>query len=201
VLSNGRFAGFNRHPKLEGSHAFLSASSYHWLNYTEDKLIERLRTVEAAAKGTRLHAWAAEAIALGRRQPENHDILSAYINDALDYGLEPEKLLFYSMHAYGTADAIGFEEYVDHEQFAGYLRVHDYKSGTTKTSEIQLYVYAAFFCLEYDFRPFEIDGQLRIYQGNEVRMYDLDRNYLAVVYDKILVSNQIIEERRMGDLV
>jgi hypothetical protein len=201
VLSNGRFTGFRSHPKLEGSHAILSASNYHWLNYTEDRLIERLRTAEAAALGTRLHAWAAEAISLGRLQPNDGDVLSAYINDALEYGMIPEQLLFHSMNAYGTADTIGFEEYLDHEQYAGFLRIHDFKSGVSKTSEDQLYIYAGFFCLEYDFRPFEIDGELRIYQGEEVRIYELDRGYLARVYDKIRTSNIIIEQRRMGGLV
>ena len=31
---------FNRHPNLEGQHAFLSASNYHWINYSEDKVEE-----------------------------------------------------------------------------------------------------------------------------------------------------------------
>ena len=199
MLSNGRFSGFNTHYKLEGSHALLSPSNYHWLNYSEDKLIERLRTVEAAAMGTRLHAWAAEAISLGRIQPDDGDMLSAYINDALKYGLKPEQLLFYSMNCFGTADAIGFEPYVNHDAFAGFLRVHDFKSGTSKTSPDQLYVYAGIFCLEYDFRPFEIEGELSIYQvGQDVRVYEIDRSHLAWVYDKIRTSNDLIEQRRNG---
>ena len=31
---------FNKHSNLEGQHAFLGASNYHWLNYDEDKLVE-----------------------------------------------------------------------------------------------------------------------------------------------------------------
>ena len=201
MLFRGRFAGFNSHPKLEGTHAFLSASSYAWLNYTEEKLVDRLTTVEAAALGTRLHAWAAEAISLGRMQPQDGDILCAYINDALEYGMTPEQMLFYSIYAYGTADTIGFEEYLDHEKFRGFLRVHDFKSGVTKTSVDQLYIYAGFFCLEYDYKPFEIDGELRIYQGDEVRIYELDRGYLAGVYDKIRTYNEVIEQRKNGGLV
>ena len=30
---------FNKHSNLEGRHAFLGASKYHWVNYDEDKLI------------------------------------------------------------------------------------------------------------------------------------------------------------------
>ena len=32
---------WNDHHELEGTHAFLSASQYHWLNYTDDILIDR----------------------------------------------------------------------------------------------------------------------------------------------------------------
>ena len=28
---------FNQHKELEGLHAFLGASKYHWINYSEDK--------------------------------------------------------------------------------------------------------------------------------------------------------------------
>lgn len=201
MLSSERFAGFNSHPRLEGSHAFLSASNYAWLRYTDEKLIERLSTAEAAARGTRLHAWAAEAILLERRQPEDHDVLSEYINHALDFGLTPEQLLFYTIHAYGTADTIGFEPYVDHPTFAGFLRIHDFKSGVSKTSEDQLYVYAAYFCHEYSYRPYEVDGELRIYQGDEVRIYELDREYLAHVYDRMKSANEIVDKRRQGGLI
>ena len=31
---------WNRHSDLEGSHAFLSASKYHWINYDADKLAD-----------------------------------------------------------------------------------------------------------------------------------------------------------------
>ena len=31
---------FNKHSDLEGSHAFLSASKYHWINYDEEKLAQ-----------------------------------------------------------------------------------------------------------------------------------------------------------------
>jgi len=187
-----RFRGFKSHPHLEGSHAVLSPSNYHWLRYTEDKLIERLHTLEAAERGTRLHAWASEAIKLGRYQPRDGDILCAYINDALDLGLVPEQLLFYSPWCYGTADTIGFDP---EEQF---LQIHDYKSGTSRSSVDQLYVYAALFCLEYEYRPFEINGRLRIYQGEEIREYEIDQGYLASVCDTIVSFDEVVTRYRSG---
>ena len=41
---------FNKHLNLEGQHAFLSASKYHWINYDETKLIESYSKFTAAQK-------------------------------------------------------------------------------------------------------------------------------------------------------
>lgn len=199
-----RFRGFNSHPEVEGTHAVLSASNYHWDNDDDEKLVARLRASKAAARGTRLHAWAAEAILMKRRQPTrespDYDILCAYINDAIEYGMKPEQALIGSEYSYGTADAIRFDPYDDDRGgYAGFLRIHDYKSGVSKSSVKQLYFYAVFFCLEYGYRPFEIEGELRIYQGDEVQIYDLDQETLARMYDR--TKNGIrIAERELGGL-
>ena len=203
---NGRFSGFRPHPNVEGTHAILSASNYHWVNDSEEKFIERLGTLQAAKKGTRLHAWASEAILLGRRQPEEgepgYDILSQYINDALDLGLIPEQVLMYSMYAFGTADTVGFEEYEEDSHFAGFLRVHDFKSGRIEVKQpTQLYMYAVFFCLEYGYKPFEIEGELRIYQRDMIKSFDIDRSHLSFLYDRTRVRNALAEERGLGGLI
>jgi len=49
---NTRLAG------LVGKHAFLSPSSYHWLNYDEDKLRQVYWTKQQSARGDKLHAFA-----------------------------------------------------------------------------------------------------------------------------------------------
>ena len=51
----------------EGSHAFLSASKYSWLNYSPDKLKESYINALAKQRGTMLHAFADECISL--KQP------------------------------------------------------------------------------------------------------------------------------------
>lgn len=51
---------FNNHSNLEGQHAFLGASKYHWINYGEDKVAEAYRNFLATQKGTVLHAFAAQ---------------------------------------------------------------------------------------------------------------------------------------------
>ena len=42
----------------EGTHAFLGASKYSWLNYTEEKVAEVYSNMLAKEKGTELHAIA-----------------------------------------------------------------------------------------------------------------------------------------------
>ena len=46
---------FNMHSDLEGQHAFLSASKYHWINYDEEKLTITYSKYLASQRGTRLH--------------------------------------------------------------------------------------------------------------------------------------------------
>lgn len=53
---------FNRHSELEGKHALLSPSKYHWLNYNEDDLLAAYRNSYAQAIGTALHELAASLI-------------------------------------------------------------------------------------------------------------------------------------------
>ena len=62
---------FARHSNLEGQHAFLSASGYHWINYTEDKLVDAYTKYQAAQRGTILHSFAAQCIKLGQRLPKS----------------------------------------------------------------------------------------------------------------------------------
>ena len=59
---------FNNHSNLEGQHAFLGASKYHWINYGEDKVAEAYRNFLATQKGTVLHAFAAQCIMLNQNR-------------------------------------------------------------------------------------------------------------------------------------
>ena len=53
---------FNKHSALEGQHAFLGASKYHWINYDESKVAESYSKFLATQKGTELHDFAARCI-------------------------------------------------------------------------------------------------------------------------------------------
>ena len=64
---------FNAHLNLQGQHAFLSASNYHWINYTDFKLEARFISSMAAQRGTDLHKFAQEAIRLGIKMPADQE--------------------------------------------------------------------------------------------------------------------------------
>jgi hypothetical protein len=184
---------FNKHSRLEGTHAFLSASNHHWLRYTDDKLVAAFTTAQAAARGTRMHALARECIEMRVRLPDTGETLNTYVNDAIGFGMRAEQILFYSFNCYGTADTIGYNEPPNRRPK---LRISDYKSGRVKTSEDQLYVYDGLFCLEYNKNPYEIDHELRIYQNNEVRFYQGEPDYVEHVMERIVTFNQMIEDLR-----
>ena len=84
---------FNRHSNLEGQHAFLGASKYHWINYSEDKVAEAYSKFLATQKGTVLHDFAARCISLGQKLPKSQKTLNMYVNDAIGYKMTPEQVL------------------------------------------------------------------------------------------------------------
>ena len=149
---------FNKHSAIEGQHAFLGASRYHWINYDEEKLVSSYNKFLATQKGTELHAFAAQCIRLGQKLPKSQKTLNIYVNDAIGFKMTPEQPLYYSQNCFGTADAICFRD--------DFLRIHDFKSGEITAHMEQLYVYVALFCLEYHVKPGTIGIETRIYQHN-----------------------------------
>lgn len=179
---------FNDHSKYEGAHAFLSASNHAWVNYDEEKLIRVYSNKMAALKGTELHDFARKAIELGIKLPNNGQTISMYINDAIGYKMTPEQVLFYSPNAFGTADAISFKKKK--------LRIHDLKTGVNEVSMVQLEIYTAFFCLEYDVKPNEIQTELRIYQSGNVIIEEPEPDDIYHLMDKIITFDKCINELR-----
>jgi hypothetical protein len=171
----------------EGSHAFLGASKYSWLNYDVDKLKEVYKNNLAKQRGIILHSFAAECITLKQNLPRKKKTLNMYVNDAIGYRMTPELVLYYSRHCYGTADAIAFKK--------NFLRIHDLKTGTTPASLHQLEIYAALFCLEYDYKPSELDGiELRIYQEDDILIGNPETDTIVPIMDKIVTFDKIISE-------
>jgi hypothetical protein len=181
---------FNRHSNLEGQHAFLSASNYHWVNYDEEKLETVYSNFQATQRGVQLHSLAEQCINLGVKLPRNSQSLNSYVNDAIGFKMTTEQVLYYSDNCYGTADAISFRKNV--------LRIHDYKSGTTKASMKQLLVYAALFCLEYSVAPSEIEIELRMYQNDEVLVEVPDPEEVLSIMNTIVRFDKKIEQLKLA---
>lgn len=182
---------FNNHSNLSGKHAFLSPSNYHWLNYTDQKLEARFIAVSAAQRGTDLHALAHEAIRLNIKLSRVNKALATYVNDAIGFKMLCEQPLYYSENCFGTPDTISFRR--------NKLRIHDLKTGIIPSSEHQLEVYAALFCLEYDVNPYEIDIELRIYQRDEIRVFEPYAELIASIMEKIIDFDQQVEQLKESD--
>lgn len=210
---------FNRHFQQEGKHAILSASSWRWLNDDRDSLVKRITSSYAQTIGTILHAIAYKHIKyrikmnkydkknvmlelLANGVPgvvvDNLDFdkvfenLMTYVNDGVGFKMQPEVVLYHSDNFFGTADAISYNE---NEKF---LRIHDYKSGVIPAHIEQLKIYAALFCLEYRFKPYEIGMELRIYQNNEVLYHNPEPNEIREVIDTIVDFDKFLTEIKGG---
>lgn len=200
---------FPDHHELDGRHATFAPSVSSWINYDDQKIIDKVINASRKNQGTELHGFAASSIKLTdtltkskydvircykaylkgkydrcddkKLSQEEKDksyryllylyrtmdylpdevwpTITMYVNDAVNLRMTPEAHLFYSWEYFGTADAISY----DMEEKM--LRIHDLKTGSSPVTFDQLYIYAAFFCLEHDIDPKDISVDLRIYQN------------------------------------
>jgi hypothetical protein len=180
---------FIRHYDLNGEHAFLGASKHSWTNYDLEKIDEAFDRYMAVQRGTELHSFASTAIRLRRKQRNTRDAVNRFVNDAIGFRMKSEQPLFYSVNAFGTADAISFRDNL--------LRIHDLKTGVTKVSMRQLEIYAAFFCLEYHEDPKTINIELRIYQGEDVLKYHPKPEDIQRLMDITIEFDKRIEKKKL----
>ena len=184
---------WNKHSRLDGQHAFLSASKHSWINYTDDELVKSYYSFLAVKQGTKKHELAALLISEKEKLPDIRRTFNMYVNDAIDFDMRPEQKLAYSDNCYGTADAISFDE------DRGYLRIHDLKTGVTPVTDKlgrlpQLEIYAALFFLEYDYDLRDIDIELRVYQSDDVIIEKPFIDDIAPIMDKIVYFDKLIEQ-------
>lgn len=177
---------WNDHHQLEGKHAFLGASNFHWTNWNDETFENRYYGQFSTVIGTAIHALAHDCI-VSRTKLTKHDAhliditlyhayvpkdaydpnlilnnLIPFVNDALGFHMSSEILLYYNAYCFGTCDTISFDEKNK------LLRIHDLKTGTTPTHMEQLLIYAALFCLEYHKNPHQFNTELRIYQNFDI---------------------------------
>ena len=197
------------HSKLAGTHAFLSASQSSWRNKNAEELIDAKKNSFSQQIGTLLHVYAADCIKYKEKLRKSDErgvkfdlmrkgipeyaidmhriypTFMSYVNDAVGYGLNPEMVLYYSNECYGTADAIDMDGKL--------LRIHDLKTGAKPAKMDQLMIYAGLFFLEYGVNPGAIQTELRIYQMDEVLVYEPDVDELREVMDDIVEKDRIIK--------
>lgn len=176
---------FNKHSNLQGMHAFLSASKYSWLNYSEEHLVDAYRNFCAIQRGTELHDLAASCVRLGVKLPRSRKTLCMYVNDAIANKMTVEQVLYFSPNCWGTADSISFAD--------GKLMIFDLKTGVSPAKLDQLEIYAALFCLEYEVDPHDISIELRLYQSEEVTINNPDPERISDIMNKIVIFDQRIE--------
>lgn len=184
---------FHKHYNLEGTHATFSASQSSWLRYDDDKALEVYSNKKAAAMGSQLHNWAKQTIDLGIKQPRSDKTIYKYVNDAIGFKMSTEVVLAYSKRFFGTADAISFR--YDKSIGRDVLRIHDLKTGKVgdiKDHVEQLEVYAAYFCLEYQQRPGNIDIELRVYKNDQVYVHKPTAEDIVPIMDKIIHFDKLI---------
>ena len=120
-----------------------------------------------------------------QKLPKTKASLNHFVNDAIGYRMRSEQPLFYSVNAFGTADAICYRD--------KYLRIHDFKSGVSPVSMRQLEIYAAYFCLEYKVNPLDIEIELRIYQSEEIVIHKPKGIEIREIMEKIIAFDKRIE--------
>lgn len=178
---------FNAHWDLAGKHSVLSASSHSWLRYSKAKMHDWYINDQAKEKGTELHALASSLIKNHVKVARLKNAFNLFVNDAIGFNMHSEKVLVYSQFAFGTADAISFKDNT--------LRIHDLKTGFTPVIKFeQLNIYAAYFCLEYNVDPFDINIVERLYQEDHFTEYIPTPEEIKATMDKIVELNAVIME-------
>ena len=185
---------FNEHSNLNGLHAVFAPSKSSWLRYDDNKALEVYQNMKASEMGTLLHAWAKNTIDLKIKQPRSNKTLYAYVNDAINFDMSTEVVLFYSIRFFGTADAICYRK-EKNGRFK--LRIHDLKTGEKPVKVEQVRIYAALFCLEYDVRPSDIDIELRIYQNDEVMIDEPTADDIAAIMGIIIHLEKLVTKEEV----
>lgn len=208
---------FRRHLELNGRHAPLSPSSWRWLNDDEESFTKRLCSQYLADIGTILHDIARKhikhRIKLNKYDKKNvmldlvergipafvvdtinfdamYENFMRYVNDCVAFKMTPEVVLYFSPNCFGTTDAINYNEETH------FLRIHDYKSGTTPAHMEQLMIYVALFCLEYGIKPSSLYTELRIYQGPEPMIYEPSAEEITQVIETIITRDNFMNNIR-----
>lgn len=180
---------FKPHPELEGKHALLSPSKYHWVKDDEEKYLRRLDNEFAKQRGTELHELAKTLIKLKIKLKDDKHTFGMYVNDAIDFNMLPEIPVKYSNYCFGTIDSVCFDEKNN------LLRIHDLKTGFSPVNVLQLMLYAAIVCLDNNVDPEDISFELRIYQNDDYKQWNPTGEEIRELMNNIIQKNEWTENR------
>ena len=202
---------WNNHKELEGKHAFLGASNYHWIGWNDQTFQEHYYNQYATQAGTAIHKLAHDCIVsrirIGKHDKNLVDMtlyhayvpldccdssdflnnLIPFVNDAIGFHMSSEVILYYNPECFGTTDAISFNE------IEKVLRIHDLKTGAIPAHVEQLLIYAALFCLEYHKNPTQFVTELRIYQSGQVAIFNPTPEEIEKYMDLIVMRTKTIQ--------
>ena len=179
---------FRPHPELEGKHALLSPSKYHWVKDDKEKYLQRINNEFAKQRGNELHELAKTLIKLRIKIKEDKTTFGMYVNDAIDFRMLPEIPVKYSNYCFGTVDAVCYNER------KSLLRIHDLKTGTSPVNVLQLMLYAAIICLDNNVNPNDISFELRIYQNNDYKQWNPTGEEIGELMSNIIEKNEWTED-------
>lgn len=179
---------WNKHWELEGKHAQLSPSGYHWLGYSPEKMRTVYINMMKKEKGTKLHQLASDLINERIQLRPLKKAFNMFVNDSIGFMMSSEVLLKYSEFCFGTADAIRYDEQTKT------LKVFDLKTGSSKPSFNQLNIYAALFCLEYGYKPEKMSFETRLYQKNGYEISNPTGEEIRGVMNQIKLMDDTIRE-------
>ena len=209
--------------ELRGKHALFSPSQSSWFRYSKEQAVEKYKNSYAQAIGTICHEFAADQIKYRKRLKKGdsmallmklltsnipEDVIDIdwlypnimnYVNDAISYRMQPERILYYSDKCFGTTDAI--------VQKGKLLRVHDLKTGRGPTDMDQLLGYAALFCFHETKKPKDLEFELRIYKNvNDngiyiptIETYNPNSDEIQEVMNQIIFVTKSVYEFKGAD--
>jgi len=180
---------WNPHWDLEGKHAYLSPSKFHWIRYDLEKLRRHYAKHRMAQEGAELHNLAKLLILKRKKQIRDGSTFNTYVNDAIGFHMTPEQPLRYSDNFFGTPDAISFRENI--------LRVHDLKTGEFPGHFDQLKLYVVLFFLEYGkiyrVKPHDVEIYIRIYQSDQILEEHVNPDEIVALMEWAKVANNEVD--------
>lgn len=118
---------------------------------------------------------------------------TTYVKDCIGFDMRTEQPLKYSEFAFGTADAISFNEKKSQ------LKIFDLKTGITQPSIHQLEIYAAYFFLEYHIKPKDVQTELRIYWQNEILVGEPTPADIVPIIDQTIKLDTFMQKIQKED--